>query len=399
MRIGALLALVLLLPACGGGGASAPLTPQPGGLPTAAPSNAPSLLPTTQPNGYVSTVFAFGAAGSSTQSLRSRQYLPKGMNSATISLTASSALALNAPISVNVKLNNCPCVVNGPLVPPGTDTFDVSVYDGPLDHSGVPSGNKLAEGATTTAIAAGTANDVGVTLKGIPAGLSIASLSSASVDSFSMQPVKLSVLDADKNTITGDYFFPVTVAVADGMGNPNVGLGLVLNACAPQACAAASVVSTTSSDDIELTYGGFAMKPAVVSAAFTDASNTQISTSTFFTPALRDMTLSLGANTASVKQNEIDLFAQSGIGSTGSFTVNEPGFSDKPYGNVFSAAPSSPNGCAKIASLSSSSGTAFTVSAVPAPAPGSCTINVTDGVHSSPLVVTVTYTTSTVTVK
>lgn len=397
MRIGVFFVLALLLSACGSGGGSSPLAPQPTGVPT----NAPTPLPTVQPNGYVATVFTFGAPGSSTQSLRARQYLPKGMNSATISLTASTALSLSAPISVNVKLNNCPCTVNGPLVPPGTDTFDVSVYDGPLNGDGAATGTKLAEGGTTTTIVAGTSNDVGVTLKGIPAKLSIAALTNENVDSASTQPVALSVLDADKNTITGDYYFPVTVTATDGIGNTSLGLGLVLNGngCAPQVCAASSVVSTSSSDDIELTYGGLAMKPATISAAFTDGNNSQISASAVFTAALRDMVLSPGSNTASVKQNEIDLFARSGIGSTGTFNVAEAGFSDKPYGNTFTAAPSSSNGCAKIASLSPGSGTAFTVTAVASPAPGSCTINVSDGVHSSPLAVTVTYTTSTVTVK
>jgi len=52
-----------------------------------------------------------------------------------------------------------------------------------------------------------------------------------------------------------------------------------------------------------------------------------------------------------------------------------------------------------MSSRSSATGTVFTVTAVASPSPVACTINVTDGVNRSPLVVNVTYNTSTVTVK
>jgi hypothetical protein len=87
---------------------------------------------------------------------------------------------------------------------------------------------------------------------------------------------------------------------------------------------------------------------------------------------------------------EIDLYALSGTGSSGTFNVAEQGLTNAPYDGSVSA---SATGCGSIGTISSPQANNFTFAVVAAPVPGSCTITVSDGLGQSFDVIG-TYTTS-----
>ncbi|HTV74773.1 MAG TPA: hypothetical protein VME66_13840 [Candidatus Acidoferrales bacterium] len=379
----AILALAFLTACSGGTHSSA------SGSPPLAPAYAGPLATTSftfvLPAKTSSSTQAVSATRGTASATRHPAYLTTNVQSVTIALNTVNGAAppagLTTSVTSNINLAGCPCTISGPAVPPGTDAFSVATYD--ASNAG---GNEISEATTSATIVSGTANSVPVVLDGIPASLSISALPSGAAGTpfGTPQSFTLAVKDADGNTITGTYATPVTLTDSD-TSSVTLGTALTVNGGSP----ASSVVSTSSSDTIALSYGGLAIAPATIGASATGATG---ATATF-TPTLSPIVYSPGSG-ANASGEEIDLYAASGTGSSGAFSVSEVGYSNAPYNKTFTASLGS--GCSTIATAAPPTGTAFTATVVGSPSVGTCTLSVADGGLHTPLSVTLTYTTSSI---
>ncbi len=124
--------------------------------------------------------------------------------------------------------------------------------------------------------------------------------------------------------------------------------------------------------------------PATITAS---ASGATSGTATF-TPALQAISYS---GPLVLGSPEVDLYATSGTGSTGTFSASEVGWTNTPFDKTLNATMAS--ACSSIATVSPASGTSFTITAVASPTAGICTLTLSDGAGQTKSV-TVTYTTS-----
>jgi hypothetical protein len=284
---------------------------------------------------------------------------------------------LTTSVTTNISGSACTsgCAVGGPSVPPGSDNFTVTTYDA-INAAG----NALSTQTQTFTVTVGVSNPLAITLLGIPKTFTITSIPAGTAGTAFGSPATLvlHVKDADGNTITGTYFHTVTITDSDVSSLTNAS-SLILNS----GTAASSVVSTASTDVLKLGYGGQAIAPATLTASATGATN---GTATF-TPTLSAITPTVA---------EIDFYAPTGTGSTGTFTVSEIGWSNSPYSQNFTIALAA--GCSTIGTLAGSpNATSFTINVAGSPAVGSCLATLTDGAGQSHTV-TLTYTTSSFTV-
>jgi hypothetical protein len=359
---------VFALTACGGGGGATP-----------ASSSGTSGSTTNTPMSLVSTSFALALPQTTSSLARSPQYVGAGTHSVSITLNTvnggSPPNGLTLTVTSTITPASCPCSVNGPLVPPGSDNFSFTTYDGAGG-----TGSVIATTSGTYTITAGVANNGNsVTLQGVPKTFTISGVPSGTAGTAFGSPTTftLAVKDADGNTITGTYANAVTVGDSDSSGAQ--GTQLTVNS----GSASTSVQTTQSSDVLKINYGGLAIAPATLTASATGATN---GTATF-TPTLSSIVYSGPLNGSTP---EIDLYAPTGTGSSGAFTASEAGLTNAPYNKSLNAGTT---GCGSIGTVSPAGGTSFTFTAVGSPAAGSCSINVTDGLGQSKTV-TGTYTTS-----
>ena len=361
---------VFALTACGGGGA---------GNTTPAASGSSPTVSSSSPLTLVSTSFAVGLQQSANASATTRkpQYVGLGAQSVSITLNTVNGGAppngLTLTVTSAITPASCPCSVNGPLVPPGSDNFTFTTFDGTGG-----SGNVVASSTGTYAIAAGVANTGNaVTLQGVPKTLAIGAVQNGTAGTAFSAPFAFTVTakDADGNPIGGTYANAVTLTDSDASGATTVATSG--NDSPP----AGEVLS--AGDNATLYYTGLAIAPVTLTASAPGATN---GTATF-APVLSPIVYSGPLNGATP---ELDLYATSGTGSTGSFTASELGLTNAPYNRSLSAGTS---GCGSIATISPASGTSFTFTAVGSPSAGSCTITVTNGLGQSKAV-TGTYTTS-----
>jgi hypothetical protein len=361
---------VVALSACGGAGgtsATAPTGAWPG---VVAPANSAQLVPTS---------FAVGlAASASASNHRTPKYVGAGSASVQIALNSVNGgappIGLTTTVTSSITPANCPCSVSGPLVPPGSDAFTFTTYDGPN-----ATGNVVATFTNTYTIAAGSANNGNtVTLLGVPHSFTISGLPAAAAGTV-VNPVAftLAVFDADGNQISGTYANTVTVTESDTTGANGIEIA---GAATPFGT---SVALNASTDQILIRYAGQAIAPAVITASAPGATSRTAS----FAPVLSPIVYSGPLNGASAP--ELDLFAPSGTGSTGTFTASETGWTG-PYNNTFSATTA---GCATIGTISPASGTSFTFTAVASPVAGTCSITLSDGAGQTKSVIA-TYTSS-----
>ncbi|MGZ3496871.1 MAG: hypothetical protein ACXWNK_06160 [Vulcanimicrobiaceae bacterium] len=357
------------LAACGGGSGATP-TPVATTAPTSRPTGNGQLVPTS---------FSIRVP-SSTSKNRQPDYVTANVKSIIITLDSVDGGAPPAGITTSVTANllSCAsgCTVAGPSAPPGSDGFTLTTFD---NTNG--SGNTISIASQTFTIVQGQNNANNVTLLGIPKTFTIAALPSGTAGTAFASPatLTLTVNDADGNAITGTFANPVTVTDSD-TSSLTQGTALSVNG----GTTATSVTVNASTDVLTLNYGGLAIAPAAIKA---NASGATAQTATF-TPTLAPIGYSGPLNGATP---QIDLYATSGTGSTGAFTVSETGLTNAPYNKTLTATPA--GGCATIGNLGATVGTSFTATAVASPTAGSCTIGVTDGLGQSKNV-TLTYTTS-----
>ncbi len=332
-----------------------------------------SSLPPQQTLAPTSFVFARPAQTAS----RRPAYITANIASVAIALDSVNGSAppsgLTTTVTSNITLTACPCTVAGPSVPPGSDTFTVTAYD-----AAGGSGNVVSVATATYTIAVGAANSNTITLNGVPKSFSFSGLPTATAGTaFAAQAFTVTVKDADGNTILGTYQNPVTIANSDASGATTIATA------GSDSPPAGELLG--SADTVSIAYTGLAITPATITASATGATG-----STTFAPTLQPIVYSGPLVTGNP---EIDLFATSGTGSSGSFSAAEVGWTNAPYNKPLTV--SLPGGCASIASVSPASGTNFTASAVASPAAGSCTVTLGDGVGQSKAV-TLTYTTSSI---
>jgi hypothetical protein len=329
-------------------------------------------------------------AAKSTASRRSPKYVGAGTLSLTIVLDTVNGGAppngLATTATTNISAGSCSagCTVSGPAVPPGSDAFSVTTFDG-ADATG----NQIAKtpAPQTFTVAAGTANGPFViTLDGIPASFAFAAIAGGTAGTASSPTLSIAVLDADGNTIAGTYANPVTLSDNDASGDLVNGTSLKIGASA--AATSVALLSSTDAAAVTLAYGGLAIASPSLALSATGAT----ASSRTFTVALQPIVVTPAST---------NLYAISGTGSTGSFAVSEVGWSNAPYNKTFTLGPATCSMGTAAATFTLATTDHLTwIDTVPAsPVAGSCSIPIADFTgsgHSGS--VTLTFTTGSFTV-
>jgi hypothetical protein len=406
------LAAVVALAGCGGGGGSS----------SAPAPTSPTTAPVTPAGNLVTPMFTIKipAKGKSSGKARRPQYVSSAVLSVVVTLTADSvgippgSLAGNpATTSIPAGTCNSGCSVAGPPSPPGTDSFTVVTYDNATPASGSALNAGQLNNVTVTA---GTANSETITLGAIPATLSISNLPATLNAGTQSQSSAVSVIasDADGNVIptsqTPAVFYvdatgaPISVTVSDPDTNAH-GTCVVASGTSPCTTGAATSATLAGPDSlVSFAYDGLAENPVTITAS----ASTATSGTAPFQPTLNAPVFNSSQATPSgvalTGSAEIDLFTLSGIGSTGTESFTELGWTGSPYGHALSIIGTP--ACTSIATVSAGSndttnGTPFTATVVASPTAGLCTATVGDGLSSnttdSTATLTVTYTTSGIT--
>jgi hypothetical protein len=418
---------VLALAGCGGGGGGSS-QPQPPPVQTQAPQG-PFVTPQF-------TIVVPSSGKSSSSVGRTPNYVSSGTLSVQITLTADSNGVPPGSISGNpattvIAANSCNsgCTVNGPPSPPGTDSFLIVTYDNNVPASGHPLNAAQLNGVT---ISAGVNNPQSVTLGAIPKTLSISGVPTgggALTAGTASQTATVSVVAVDAAGVTIPTGHTPAVFYVDATGaainvtlsDPDTGLhGSCVVNTGPSTCTTGAATSVTFPGPDQtrvLAYDGLAENPVTLTASASTATNGTAS----FQPALNAPVFN-GAQatpspaTAQSGSPEIDLFATSGIGSTGTEYFTESGWTNSPYNHALTFANT--GACTSGAGLattmadiatisaganSTTNGTPFTATTntgAGQPKPGSCPSTISDGLSSNTTdgsaTLTVTYTTSSI---
>jgi hypothetical protein len=376
-------ATILALTACGGGGGgsnSAPVM-----TPTATPSTAPAgklVTPT-----FTLRIPAPGSKGSSAK--RSPKFVSPSTLSVTITLNSDSAgLPAGASVTTSIPAGSCSagCTVPGPPSPPGSDNFTITTFD-----MANGTGNALSTATLTVTISSGVANSSPVTLLGIVASIVINGVPAPSA--FAAGATNSSVLtvtasDADGNTITGTYNNPITVSDPDTLSD---GSSIAATTCPTQGAettvAASSVQFTSDASTAVFCYDGIAEADQTLTSSASGVSAGNAGTATF-QPLLAAPAFVAGSGTpvGVVNGSEIDLFAPSGTGSTGSVNFTEAGWTAAPFNQLLTAtAGTCTSGgplstFATLSTAASGGATVITATAASPETPGLCAVTVADGI-------------------
>lgn len=402
-------ATILALTACGGGGGG---SSSPVATPTTAPTGgAPSgklVTPT-----FTLRIPAPGSKGSSAK--RSPKFVSPSTLSVVITLNSDSAGVNPTTISGNPATTNvngtsglsctAGCTVNGPPSPPGSDNFTVTLFD---NVNGT--GNALSSATQTFTINSGTANSNPITLLGIVASIVINGVPAANAftaGTASSSTLTVTALDADGNTITGTYNTTITVSDPDTLSD---GSSVAATTCPAQGAettvAASSVTFTSDASTAKFCYNGIAESDRTLTSSATGVSAGNAGTASF-QPQLAAPAFVAGSGTpvGVVNGSEIDLFAPTGTGSTGSVNFTEAGWTGAPFSQLLTAtAGTCTSGgplstFATLGTAASGGATQITATATATPVVGLCAVTVADGVTGNPTDATasfnVSYTTTT----
>jgi hypothetical protein len=365
------------------------------------------------------------ARGAHSSKARHPQYISGATLSVVITLTATSnpvgtSLAGN-PATTNVNGSSgtaCTsgCAVNGPPSPPGTNSYKIQTFDATNG-----TGNELNAGQlNNVTITAGQANSETVTLGAIPVALSLSNVPLPGAGSFAAGTQGLSTAisviatDAHGDTIPTSQspavFYvdangaPISVTVSDPDTNAH---GSCIVASGTSTCTSGAPTSgTVAGPDgtLSLAYDGVAENPVTITASASTATSGTASFQPNLNAPAFNSSQATPSGVALTGSAEIDLFTLSGIGSTGSESFTELGWTGSPYGHALSIIGTP--ACTSIATVSAGSndttnGTPFTATVVASPSAGLCTATIGDGLSSnttdSTSSLTVTYTTSGIT--
>jgi len=409
---------VLALAGCGGGGgSSAPASPQ----------TQPTQTPTGPQSNYVRPQFVIRVPPRTSSHSRAPKYVSSAVQSIEITLTADSAGITTTSISGNpaetdINGSSCAsgCTVNGPPSPPGTDSFKVVTYDSTGGSSGTGQAVNAGQLNSVT-ITAGTNNTETLTLGAIPATLAIAAPATKTAGTTDqVQSLTVTAADAGGVTIPTGQTPPVAFVDSTGallsvtVSDPDTSSsGTCVSSDGSSACSGTASSVTMSGPDsaVKLRYDGVAENAVTLTASASTAS----SATATFQPTLNAPQANLAqATPAPVAQStgaEIDLFATTGLGSTGTEYFTESGWTDYGHALGFANTGSCTSGSGLATSMSqiatisagtnsTTNGTPISATAVSSPTAGSCPSTISDGLTSNTTdgnaTLTVTYTTSSV---
>jgi len=204
---------------------------------------------------------------------------------------------------------------------------------------------------------------------------------------------------------------PIAITLSD----PDTTLhGTCLGTSGPSSCTTGAATSgsfTGPDDPVSFNYDGLAENPVTLTASAPGATSNTASFQPILSAPVFNSSQATPAGVALTSSSEIDLFAPSGIGSTGSESFTELGWTGTPYNHALTfantGACTSAAGLAtamsQIASISvgansTTNGTPFTATVAGSPTAGSCPSTISDGLASNTgsATLTVTYTTSSV---
>lgn len=268
-----------------------------------------------------------------------------------IDLTSSNPQCSKTPLFCRIRL----------VLPVGAYTGAVNLYDQAPVNGSIPASAHLLSTATdmTFSVAVRSITHLPLALAGIPASIAIGTMpAGAAGKAFATpQPFRVKALDAAGALIVGPYETPVTVADSDASGATTVATSGKDHPPAGQLLG--------SDDTATLSYTGLAIAPITVTASATGAAS---GTGTF-APVLQP--IGPASLSGGIYVNAY------GATSPISFTASEPGWTNAPYNKLLTATLS--NACATIATVTPSSGTAFTPTLVSSPSNGTCTLTLSDG--------------------
>jgi hypothetical protein len=263
--------------------------------------------------------------------------------------------------------------VNGPPSPPGTDSFLIVTYDNNVPASGHALNAAQLNNVTITA---GQTNPQSVVLGAIPATLSVSGVPTgvgALTAGTQSQTATVSVVAVDAAGVTIPTGHSPAVFYVDATGAAiNVTLtdpdtnqhgSCVINT-GTSTCTGGAGTSVTFAgpDDTKvLAYDGLAENPVTLTASASTATNGTAS----FEPKLNAPVFNGAQATPSpaVAQSgsaEIDLFATSGIGSTGTESFTESGWTNSVYNHALTFANT--GACAAGAGLATAMSQIATIS-------------------------------------
>jgi hypothetical protein len=287
---------------------------------------------------------------------------------------------------VNLTACTAGCTVAGPQSPPGSDVFQLSIYD----KTGA-TGNVLATGKTTATVTVAKANVIAAAaLPKIPKFLLFGAIPTGAAGTVFNHALTLSVQDIDHANITSGTFSVPVVVTDNDTSTITQGTALSLNGGA--SARSVSVLNATST--LAFKYGGLAIPTVTLTAAASGAT----SASGKFTPSVTAMVYT-GPKTGSTP--EIDLYnpASGQPGFSGSFTLSQTGWSGGSYGRFFAyTLGGASNNCSSF-TISAASGTAvgYTASVKNSSSvAGTCVMSLTGAPGSVALTVILTYTTGSI---
>ena len=418
------LAVVLALAGCSGGGAGSTL-----GVPQ---NPGPTATPALQ-SGYVTPQFTIvvPSSGTSSGARRTPSYVSSATLSVQISLTADSLGVNPASIGGNPATTVIPagtcntgCTVNGPPSPPGTDSFLIVTYD-----NNVPaSGHALNAGqVNNVTIAIGQNNSQSLTLGAIPKTLSISGVPTgggAMTAGTQSQTETISVVALDGAGVTIPTGHTPNVVYVDATGaalnitvsDPDtIQHGSCLINTGTSTCTTGVTSVTFSGPDVTrvLAYDGIAGNPVTLIASASGATNGFATFQPILNAPVFNGSQATPAGVALSGSPEIDLFAATGTGSTGSESFTESGWTNAPYNHELTfantGACTSGAGLAtamsQIATISvgadNANGTPITATVAGSPKAGSCPSTISDGFSSNTTdgsaTLTVTFTATSIT--
>ena len=210
---------------------------------------------------------------------------------------------------------------------------------------------------------------------GIPATVAFTLVQGTAGTALTPTTIAPVVKDASGAVISGTYSSPITVTSTDTKTN-----GLTLTGGNPSSTCTAGGCTVTlsgSGDTFTESYGGLAEASQTVNYA---GGTGLTAGSTTFAPTLAGIVHVAGPTSASTGTPiGIDLYTQSGTGSTGAESYSEAGYTGT-YGNTLVATPSAACPFATVATATSGSATVFTATESGAtPMAGVCTYTVGDG--------------------
>jgi hypothetical protein len=403
-RLASAVALAFVLAGCGGSsGGSAPVPASPAHTSSPGPSEA-------APTGYVTPKFSFAApaglgGASAVTGGAHPAYISPASQGVTITLVSSSVglsgVSASTDLTAPGVCNGTSCTVNGPPVPPGTDVFQVVIYDRPptgtppTEPAGANILSQSSSSATpnvpnpTVNILPAQNNNVVIPVFGVPAILALVGPPALAANHPATEIIPTNFQDHSGKPIAGQYAVPITVTDSD---TGTQGTTLTLTGAMP-GTQSVTINSSNDAGNLSVAYGGLAeLQPTFTATA---AGATPGTASVGIT--LQPIVLSSAPGPSTSTPNEIDLFAASGPGSSASFTAGELGWSNAPYSRTFTWIPEPcQSGAAPLVySLTSADGLTFTDTAPAAPAAGYCTVQVNDFAGGQNAIETLTYTSGT----